>query len=203
MDWAKILEDARAVVANTHAVERLRFLSDWPAHFAPRPVTPSTLTVLKWLGVAADGAPPGAPARLARGIAVAAHALAWRQTYRAGDVPAGFLERYGWCELLGATGPVPCEALAGGLLLLGPDARYPAHRHAAEELYIPLSGRAEWQRGGGPFVARPPGEAIIHASGEPHAMRTGAEPLLALYLWRGAGLGESATLQPTAPDDCV
>ena len=35
-----------------------------------------------------------------------------------------------------------------------------------------------------PWQERPPASVITHASMEPHAMRTGAEPLLAAYLWR-------------------
>jgi mannose-6-phosphate isomerase-like protein (cupin superfamily) len=78
--------------------------------------------------------------------------------------------------------------------LLGPAAHYPSHAHRAEELYLVLSGTADWQRGDEPFAARRPGAVIIHASSEPHAMQTAQEPLLALYLWRGADLGAGARL---------
>ena len=86
------------------------------------------------------------------------------------------------------------------MLLLGPDTHYPSHSHAAVELYVPVSGTAEWQRGTATFAWRAPGACIVHASHEPHAMRTGVDPLLAFYLWRGAGLGEAARLarQPAA-----
>jgi hypothetical protein len=193
-DWAGILGDARAVVEASGAAEAARFLTAWPRHGPHRGILPATLPVVQWLRPAAAQAPPGPLGALARAIAAAADDLGWRQTYRADDVPASFLARYGWCELLGRDGPVPCTALAGGLLLLGPDTHYPSHRHAAEELYVPLSGVACWQRGRADFEAHRPGEAIVHASGEPHAVRTGAEPLLALYVWRGAGLEECATL---------
>ena len=36
-------------------------------------------------------------------------------------------------------------------------------RHRAEELYVPLAGAAEWQRGNAPFALRRPGEAVFHA----------------------------------------
>jgi len=155
--------------------------------------------VLRWLGDAASHAPAGAPGALAREIAGAAIELSWRQTYRDGNVAASFLERYGWCELAGSDGPLPSAALACGFLLLGPDTHYPSHSHQAEELYVPLSGAAEWQRGTDRFVVRQPGEPIFHASCEVHAMRTGAAPLLALYLWRGDGLGDCARLTPETP----
>jgi hypothetical protein len=198
-DWARILESARAVVVAARAPECVRFLADWPAPAAARPVAPTRLDVLRWLDAAARNAPAGALRTLAREIAGAATELAWRQTYGAGDVPAPFLERYGWCELAGSVGPVPSATLACGCLLLGPDTYYPPHSHAAEELYVPLSGAAEWRRGPERFALRQPGEPVFHASHDVHAMRTGAAPLLALYLWRGDGLGDFARLMPPAP----
>jgi hypothetical protein len=82
-------------------------------------------------------------------------------------------------------GPRYSDRLASGFLLLGPDTLYPRHRHAAEEIYLPLVGAAEWQQGDTVWRRHPAGTVIHHRSEEPHAMRTGAEPLLALYLWRG------------------
>jgi hypothetical protein len=198
VDWAALLARARATLAGPAAPEVARFLGEWPEPGAPRAVAPSGLAVLRWLDVAVEQAPPGPLAALAQASRAAAAALAWRQSYRPGEVAADFLDRYGWCELFGRTGPIPSDALAGGLLLLGPATHYPAHSHAAEELYVPLSGVAEWQRGTAPFARRRPGEFIRHASGEMHAMRTAAAPLLALYLWRGAGLDETARLGAAA-----
>jgi hypothetical protein len=43
---------------------------------------------------------------------------------------------------------------------------------------------------------RPPGTDIHHANEEPHAMRTGARPLLALYVWRSEHLNQRARLEP-------
>jgi Dimethlysulfonioproprionate lyase len=53
---------------------------------------------------------------------------------------------------------------------------------------------ASWQQGEGVWRKRRPGTVIHHASDEPHAMRTGAQPLLALYLWRSANLDQKAHL---------
>jgi len=39
-----------------------------------------------------------------------------------------------------------------------------------------------------------PGTVIHHASNEPHAMRTGTQPLLALYLWRSDNLNQKSRL---------
>ena len=194
-DWDEMAQRARSVVESVSAPQISPFLADWPTLWTKRAVVPATLPVLRWLPEAADQAPPGRLAALADMLNAAHTALAWRQTYQPGQIVAHFLERYGWCEIVGLSGPIACDTLACGVLLLGPQTLYPSHSHVAQELYIPLSGRAEWQRGPGPFVMRGAGEAIVHDPLEPHAMRTKAAPLLALYLWRGAGLAESARLR--------
>lgn len=192
--WAVLLDCARAVVAAAGAPEAARVLREWPRPQAARTTVPATLPVLRWLDEAAGRAPPGVLAALARAVRDAAPLLAWRQSYGPDEADAAFLARYGWCELFGRSGPVPCEALAAGILLLGPATHYPAHSHVAQEIYVPLSGTAAWQRGGAEFVVRSPGECIVHASREAHAMRTDDAPLLAFYVWCGQGLGESARL---------
>jgi len=194
-DWDEMAQCARAVVETASVPEISAFLADWPTRRVTRAVVPATLPVLRWLPETAEQAPPGRLAALAHMVNDASAALRWRQTYGPEEIAAHFPERYGWCEIVGLSGPIACEALACGVLLLGPDTLYPSHSHVAQELYIPLCGGAEWQRGLGPFVKRGAGEIIVHAPLEPHAMRTHAAPLLALYLWRGAGLAESARLR--------
>ena len=172
------------------------FLADWPRAAVPRVVATSDLPVLRWLSdIAGDTAAFGID--LVAALCRAAPSLAWRQTYTAKDLDAVLLDNYGWSEILGANGPLASERIACGFLILGPSTHYPRHRHEAEEMYLPLSGTAAWQQGDAVWRERPPGTPIHHASNEPHAMRTGASPLLALYLWRSANLAQKARL------DCV
>jgi hypothetical protein len=49
------------------------------------------------------------------------------------------------------------------------------------------------------FQARGAGEMVHHASNVSHAMRTGADPLLALYLWRGGPLAQKSTVTGAIP----
>ncbi len=164
-----------------------RFLARWPEPALPvRPVEPSSLPVLRSLAPACAEGPPAAAPVLARLLALAP-ALAWRQTYGATEAPPGFLDRYGWTELIGLRGPVPATQLAVGFLLLGPHTTYPPHRHAAEEIYLPFAP-ASWQRGAEPWRDRPAGSPIHHAPWQRHGMRTAGSPLLALYLWCGGEL---------------
>lgn len=165
--------------------EAAAFLGDWPEGAARRGQVPVQLPVCRWLAGMAGG--------LAGEVAAHAGALEWRQTYGAADFGAGFLERYGWTEIIGLRGPIPSERVAAGFLLLGPDVTYPAHAHEAEEIYLPLSGRAWWQKGEA-WRQVEPRTAIHHPGWVPHAMRTEAEPLLALYLWRGGDLAAKSVI---------
>jgi len=169
------------------------FLADWPRTARHRSVVASHLPVLRCLPqIARDRGAFGID--LVAAVCRAAPSLAWRQTYTANELDAAFLDNYGWCEILGATGPLSSEQIACGFLILGPSTHYPRHRHEAEELYLPLSGSAAWQQGDAVWRERSPGTPIHHAGDEPHAMRTGAGPLLALYLWRSADLAQKARL---------
>jgi quercetin dioxygenase-like cupin family protein len=124
--------------------------------------------------------------------------LNWHQTYQQPIVGATFLDNYGYTELAGLTGPVPSQRLAVGFLLLGPSTTYPRHDHEAEEIYVPLSGTAAWRHGNLGWREESPGTVIHHASNEPHAMRTGIQPLRALYLWRSDDLNQKSHLDPAA-----
>jgi hypothetical protein len=174
------------------------FLAHWPAAMAARAVAPCTLSVLRWLpGLAED---PGAfGSDVVAALHHAASSLAWRQTYTLNDLDAAFLDNYGWSEILGTTGPLASARIACGFLILGPSTLYPRHRHEAEEIYLPLCGTAAWQQGDAVWRERAPGTVIHHAGYEPHAMRTGVDPLLALYLWRSNDLAQKARLDHVAP----
>ena len=173
------------------------FLSDWPLAMTGRVVTPCTLPVLRWLPGPA-GEPGAFAADLVAAVRRAAPSLAWRRTYTVNDLDDGFLDNYGWSEILGGAGPLASERIACGFLLLGPSTHYPRHRHEAEEIYLPLCGTAAWQQGDAVWRERAPGTVIHHARDEPHAMRTGADPLLALYLWRSNDLSQKARLDPVS-----
>lgn len=193
--WQALGRSARLLLESLSGVAPAPFLVEWPPACTLCDVVPATLPVLRWLPDAVSQAPAGPLQELAQHLAAASERCGWRQTYSPSEVDASFLQRYGWCELVGPSGPISCQSLRCGFLLLGPQTLYPSHSHQAEELYVPLSGTAEWQQGAGAFVERDPGATILHRSWEPHATRTVTAPLLAMYLWRGAGLCERARLR--------
>jgi hypothetical protein len=194
---ANIAAQIKQLLESLHRPVLAPFLADWPHRAEHRAVHASYLPVLRWIPqIAGDGAAFGS--EMVAAVCGAAPALAWRQTYTATDLDRVFLDNYGWSEILGANGPWASERIACGFLILGPSTLYPRHRHEAEEVYLPLSGTAAWQQGDAVWREHPPGTPIHHASDEPHAMRTGASPLLALYLWRGANLAQKSRLDRIA-----
>jgi hypothetical protein len=180
------------------------FLADWPgsqaSRIAPeRPAAPRTadaacvLPVLRWLPhIAADTR--GFGSALVTALCRSAPSLVWRQSYANGELGAAFMQNYGWTEIFGPRSCASGGQTACGLLLLGADTFYPQHRHEAEEIYVPIRGTADWQQGDAVWRPCAPGTLIHHESEEPHAMRTAAEPLLALYLWRSADLCQESRL---------
>lgn len=163
------------------------FLADWPEPGILRATPADQLPVCQWLKrMDGDG--------VVRAIRVGAPGLCWQQTYGAADFGSAFLAGYGWSEFIGLRGPVASDKIACGVLVLAPGITYPAHAHQAEEVYLPISGVAEWQQGDGGFAKVAVGQAIHHAPWVPHAMRVGAEPLAALYLWRGGDLAAKSVI---------
>ena len=168
------------------------FLVDWPLNVSPtRPIATNGLPVLSSMPAAVSAAHEDA-ALLVEVLASLSSQITWGQTYSAQDFGSGFLERYGWTELIGLRGPVASDRIACGFLFLGPDVEYPRHSHEAEEVYVPLTGPTFWMRGNEDWKLRTPCQTIYHASQVPHAMRTESTPLLALYLWRGTNLIEKS-----------
>jgi hypothetical protein len=198
----------RALLASLGEPHIEPWLAGWPTGSRAQATAPASsipaqppLPVLEWLPCAAQAA-PAFSAELCAMLTDAAGDLAWQQTYGQADVTSGaietsFLDRYGWCEVVGPRAATISDRIACGFLLLGPGTFYPSHRHEAEELYLPLSGSAAWRQGDGEWQQRQPGTLIHHASFETHAMRTAAAPLLALYLWRGGNVGAKASFLPS------
>jgi hypothetical protein len=106
--------------------------------------------------------------------------LPWRYGYEASAALPDLHLNMGWSEFVGPAAPWRSDEVCLGLTLIGPNTHYPDHRHPAVELYHVLTGVAEWSS-----HWRRPGAFILHDSNQSHAMRTGDEPLLALYTWSG------------------
>ena len=128
---------------------------------------------------------------LAGALASASPHLRWIAPYRSEDGAHELAAGYA-VAMLSMPGPPPREGYEAPLAnpnvlvaftLQAPRIFYPLHRHEASEIYHLISGVAEWQRDGEPWRQRQPGEWLLHASGQGHAMRTARVPLLAMVAW--------------------
>lgn len=191
--FEELLSGVRGFLAGLGGEPARSFVAGIAWTMPARALAPRGLPCLSHLGRAAaiagdDGRP------LAAFLRDHADRFHWGQTYTAADFGAGFIANYGWLEVFGTRGHFVNDAVAGGFLVLGPHVEYPDHHHVAEELYVPLTPGTRWRMGGGAWRRRAAGDVIHHASGVSHAMRTGDEPLLAFYLWRGGPLAARSTI---------
>jgi Dimethlysulfonioproprionate lyase len=124
-------------------------------------------------------------ADLAAALAALADELHWKQSssYSDAALGEGFMESYGWCNIIGPEGFFPGDDFLLGLLMLGPNRHYRDHVHSAPELYCPLTAHSRWKQGQGQFEEKPAGSIIWHEPNVPHATRTTDHPLLALWSW--------------------
>jgi mannose-6-phosphate isomerase-like protein (cupin superfamily) len=110
--------------------------------------------------------------------------LPWHYSYPpCHDIP-GLELNIAFAEIVGPEAPFRSDSVCLGLTLIGPEMLYPAHHHPAAELYLVAAGTATWTLNGEPRN-HPPGAYVLHPSQAVHAMRTHAEPLLAVYSWTG------------------
>ena len=89
-------------------------------------------------------------------------------------------------QLAGGYGRIPSDQIACGLFLLFPGVRYPMHTHAAEELYLCLSGTLWLQHGleGTAFDLRP-GQYSHTPPHQLHSLQATDSPVLLAYVWIG------------------
>lgn len=110
--------------------------------------------------------------------------LHWNDT-TATSKAAEIQQHLAYTELIGPAGMIEYNGFRVGLLLQAMNAEYPNHKHAAEELYLVVSGNALWSQSNSTPTLRKPGEFIHHTSWEAHSMKTTSEPLLSLWCWSG------------------
>lgn len=140
---------------------------------------------VRWLPTAMNTARRGPLAGLVRRMAPLVPHLSWIEEYAEEAITRDLREKYAHADVAARQGVLAAQGVRLGLVLLGPRAYYPAHAHAAEELYILLGGGAWWRWGATPWAWQPAGRMIHHPAHVSHAMRTGPWPVLAAYAWWG------------------
>jgi mannose-6-phosphate isomerase-like protein (cupin superfamily) len=190
IDGSSYLPIARAIVARLAAIpaatddvglaiRHLRHAAETAVArpFFARPAASHAALLASALATSTD--PIGAA------LAAIPDGLAWHYHYapRADEDDLG--DRIAFAEMIGPNGPLDAADCRIGFTLMAPQTLYPLHAHPAIELYLVLSGAAQWMTDTADRIV-PPGEFVLHRSNEPHAMQSFAAPLLALYAWRGA-----------------
>lgn len=181
--FARAYHDFTLLVA---ADPRLLGFAGWPyARPVARPANsvPATAIVSAW-----DNGFNDTTAAAHQAVRALADVVDWQQTYSEAEVGRDFLNRYGWFELIGPSGHFHSDQIRAYVAYWGEKLFYPWHLHEAEELYFILAGHALFEAEGLPPQALGPGDIRIHGSNQPHAMTTTDSPVLALVLWRGAGI---------------
>lgn len=105
--------------------------------------------------------------------------LAWssRAERRISDTLA---ENYAEATIVGDGGAIPSKTVEIGASILSPNTDYPNHRHPPEEVYIALS-KGHWRQDDEPWVEPGIGGLIHNPANIIHAMRSGDQPLFAIW----------------------
>lgn len=109
--------------------------------------------------------------------------LEWTTDPPSGDSPEGDPENYAEITIFGPGGYEERDDIWLGLSLLAPGFRYPDHQHSPEEVYLVLSEGDFWREGSGWFTPGI-GGTFYNQPSVRHAMRAGAQPLLAIWALR-------------------
>ena len=126
------------------------------------------------------------PPELVESVAALSSTGGWYQVYTGGGINADMADFMLAKQIVGPKGLIPSDSTRAGIFLLAPNFDYLMHDHAAMEVYYVHSGSIDIQNG---TESKPrrlvPGEYSITPSEIPHALHTGDEPVLLLYVWTG------------------
>ena len=89
-------------------------------------------------------------------------------------------ENYAGATIVGSDGVIASDRVEIGVSILSPNMVYPDHRHPPEEVYIALSA-GDWRQNDEPWVEPGIGGLIHNPANIIHAMRSGDQPLFAIW----------------------
>jgi len=138
---------------------------------------------------------------LAGAIAAASGALSWitYDAYLRAAIGEDFAAGHCFASILGGDAPFAADDFELGLFLIAPNVLYRDHRHAAPELYAPLTGPHGWRfRPGRPLIVKPAHQPVWNPPHQPHLTKVGAVPFLSLFVWTR---DVNETAQVIAADD--
>jgi quercetin dioxygenase-like cupin family protein len=117
---------------------------------------------------------------LASDFAAIESGLRWYRRKNAAAIGQPFLDGHANAMLVGPGGIEERDDVWVGATVLAPNIVYPDHDHPPEEVYIALSA-GEWWNAEMDWTEPGPGGIIYNPPGILHAMRSHAQPMLALW----------------------
>lgn len=161
-------------------------LQVWPNAHSPRNwPQPQHTSVAAHLDAALTLASRQDAAELAACIRPLAPWLRWTFGYPEHPMFPELESQVAFAQMVGPGDMAHSDELLIGLALLAPHTVYPAHAHPAHEIYLPIGGTGIWSRGASAAEAQAPGAIILHPSNVVHTTVSHADPVLAIYFWRG------------------
>ncbi len=151
------------------------------------PANPDPLPAWDYRHAVVENAPAGNLSAVAQAVDADWQTVNWHRNpnYINDESLGRFRNWYGYNLYVGSFGMVKNLEIAVGMILISPDCLYPPHNHLAAEIYVPISGRAEWWSAESDWQIQEPGTPIYHRPWLSHGTRTLDEPLLALFGWLG------------------
>jgi hypothetical protein len=107
-------------------------------------------------------------------------ALRWYTRPGDGSASANFAQSHANAMLVGPSGLERRSDVWVGISLLAPLVRYPDHSHPPQECYLLLSP-GQFRQGDAPWFEPGTGGMLFNPPGIQHAMRSGPQPLLAVW----------------------
>lgn len=166
-----------------------------PVHAAE----PVRLEPNRHMGAALAYAAESGHGALAEAIAIIEPQLHWisYDHYPRALIGEGFATGHSYAALIGREGCIRSEDYELGLFLIAPNVLYRDHRHAAPELYAPLTGPHGWRFSpGAPLDWRAAHKPVWNEPFQHHATRVGPVPFLCIFGWT-RDVDEIATIIPS------
>jgi len=133
-------------------------------------------------------------------VASVSEQLNWTEAPR-GKISSYMDDNHAMVQIVGPDHGFLSEKVRFGIFLLAPNTIYPLHSHAAEEIYIPISGSGHWRIQEAPYLLKKNGSVVHCQPWIPHAIRSGKKPLLMLWAWVGDISFQAYRIEPNAFDD--
>lgn len=127
---------------------------------------------------------PATTAQLRGAISEFAPKLTWNRAPSLSGM-GDFPRRHAYCEIVGPDAHIASDRLKAGLFLIAPKTHYPPHEHAAEEIYLPLSGPVQFGLDGRPARTRAPGRFLDIPPWTPHEILSLEHTVLLAWAWLG------------------